>query len=55
MKQIKFREAWGELEANNWFQRQYWPKYMRNFKTVQFLSFNSFSLVLTKCSFWEED
>ena len=29
MKQIKLKRAWGELEAKYCFQRQSWPKYMR--------------------------
>ena len=29
MKQIKFEGAWGKLEAKYCFQRQSWPKYMR--------------------------
>ena len=29
VKQIKFEEDWGELEAKYCFQRQSWPKYMR--------------------------
>ena len=29
VKQIKFEGAWGKLEAKYCFQRQSWPKYMR--------------------------
>ena len=29
MKQIKFEGDWVELEAKYCFQRQFWPKYMR--------------------------
>ena len=28
-KPIKFDGTWGELEAKYFFQRQSWPKYMR--------------------------
>ena len=65
VKQIKFEGVWGELEGKYCFQRQSWPKYMRQTFSVsvkehdtgkvQFQFLNSFLLVLTKCSFWEED
>ena len=32
---IKFKGDWGELETNNWFQRQSWKKYIR--QTLVFL------------------
>ena len=41
VKQIKFEGTWGKLEAQYCFQRQPWPKYMRQTLVV----------VLTKFSF----
>ena len=29
VKQIRFEGDWCELEAKYWFQRQSWPKYIR--------------------------
>ena len=51
VKQIKFKRAWGKLEARKCFQRQSWTKYLRQtLGKVQFLFFKSFLLVLAKFS-----
>ena len=49
MKQIEFEGAWDELEAISCFQRQSWPKYIRQ---TLVLVWNSAFWEKFNCNFW---